>query len=517
MIGKCRAIAMALGLLALAASGACRATAAPGGQGATTAKVATERNMAILPPEFPVKMRMQAILYDADAALKRRDFGKAHARFAQARAMFREHAAELTTSGGFIGQAEISYSLALATGRGKLGDPCPEFGEARELAEQARNRGKASDGVKVAAVIRSFLAENGSQAALYGCPGSSGTDLRQSLAGHYYLSGIHEVGSELLLRPDARFEWMLAYGSMDQSASGTWRVEGSAVILTADQRQADRPLAALGPFLEWDIDAENAFRRQALERAQTAVAMKCPFLAGADAMVTTAVAYLDEAEREAAKIAARKSLPAAIQRERASRDQLETAAAAAMSATADRAATMAKANAALEAWQTAQGDLADVYSRAGLAGPVRTAPRLPAACTMPQLVEADRNDVGRWTPSIGVRLRFADEELSAVPMAVTFRFADGTATTVVSDRDGYAFVPTASASGWTGTLLAIPTTDGVRPVPLAAPHRPRGIQTIMLDDKALTPAPFETMRLTVDGQCLVPEGRLARGSYSRAP
>src|SRR5712692_8023800 len=46
------------------------------------------------------------------------------------------------------------------------------------------------------------------------------------LAGHYVLYGVHEVGSELLLKPDGTFEYMLAYGAADYSATGKWRREG---------------------------------------------------------------------------------------------------------------------------------------------------------------------------------------------------------------------------------------------------------------------------------------------------
>ena len=53
------------------------------------------------------------------------------------------------------------------------------------------------------------------------------------LAGHYVLYGVHEVGSELLLKPDGTFEYMLAYGAADYSATGKWRREGDAVILNS--------------------------------------------------------------------------------------------------------------------------------------------------------------------------------------------------------------------------------------------------------------------------------------------
>lgn len=54
-----------------------------------------------------------------------------------------------------------------------------------------------------------------------------------SLAGHYYLQGVTEVGSELLLKKDGKFEWMLAYGNVDQQASGDWSASGKEVTLHA--------------------------------------------------------------------------------------------------------------------------------------------------------------------------------------------------------------------------------------------------------------------------------------------
>ena len=41
-------------------------------------------------------------------------------------------------------------------------------------------------------------------------------------SGHYYLSGVMEVGSELLLEKSGKFKWYLAVGSLDQYAEGTW-------------------------------------------------------------------------------------------------------------------------------------------------------------------------------------------------------------------------------------------------------------------------------------------------------
>jgi hypothetical protein len=59
-----------------------------------------------------------------------------------------------------------------------------------------------------------------------------------SLAGHYYLEGIMETGSELLLREDGRFQWYFTYGALDLAAEGRWQREGTHVVLRPDVFQA---------------------------------------------------------------------------------------------------------------------------------------------------------------------------------------------------------------------------------------------------------------------------------------
>jgi hypothetical protein len=54
-----------------------------------------------------------------------------------------------------------------------------------------------------------------------------------TLPGHYYLHGMTEVGSELLLKKDGSFEWSLSYGADDQMASGTWVTKGDDITLTS--------------------------------------------------------------------------------------------------------------------------------------------------------------------------------------------------------------------------------------------------------------------------------------------
>jgi hypothetical protein len=43
-----------------------------------------------------------------------------------------------------------------------------------------------------------------------------------------------EMAVGLKLQADGRFDYGLSYGALDESASGTWRVDGGSVILTSD-------------------------------------------------------------------------------------------------------------------------------------------------------------------------------------------------------------------------------------------------------------------------------------------
>jgi len=65
------------------------------------------------------------------------------------------------------------------------------------------------------------------------------TAVAQDVAGHYVLSGVMEVGSELMLKPDGNFEFMLAYGAADYWAKGTWRRDGNAVVLTSTGKEEE--------------------------------------------------------------------------------------------------------------------------------------------------------------------------------------------------------------------------------------------------------------------------------------
>lgn len=55
----------------------------------------------------------------------------------------------------------------------------------------------------------------------------------EEVAGHYVLHGVMEVGSELLLKSDGSFEYMLVYGAADFWAKGTWQHKENSIILNS--------------------------------------------------------------------------------------------------------------------------------------------------------------------------------------------------------------------------------------------------------------------------------------------
>lgn len=74
---------------------------------------------------------------------------------------------------------------------------------------------------------------------------------REELLGHYYLSGVMEVGSELLLLPDGTYRWALAYGAVDQAHEGSWVSSGKTVTLTQQVPSLEGVSFRLGERAKW--------------------------------------------------------------------------------------------------------------------------------------------------------------------------------------------------------------------------------------------------------------------------
>lgn len=60
--------------------------------------------------------------------------------------------------------------------------------------------------------------------------------------GHYYLRGVMETGSELMLHADGRFQWYLVYGALDLFAEGHWSEKDGIVTLVSEKtKQVPEP------------------------------------------------------------------------------------------------------------------------------------------------------------------------------------------------------------------------------------------------------------------------------------
>ncbi|MFV0625438.1 hypothetical protein ACBY01_15695 [Sphingomonas sp. ac-8] len=112
----------------------------------------------------------------------------------------------------------------------------------------------------------------GVASASYADPGGGG---ETALAGRYYLSGMREVGSELVLHEDGTFHWSAAYGALDQEASGEWSVDRGVVTLTPRARAA--PVGfKMADLLAWDSRADEMQAVQMKERSREQFRQRCP-------------------------------------------------------------------------------------------------------------------------------------------------------------------------------------------------------------------------------------------------
>ncbi|CAG4997929.1 hypothetical protein DYBT9275_01884 [Dyadobacter sp. CECT 9275] len=57
-----------------------------------------------------------------------------------------------------------------------------------------------------------------------------------SLAGEYYLQGVMETATAILLKPDSTFEYFYSYGAVDRQGQGLWKVIDNQLILNSRRK-----------------------------------------------------------------------------------------------------------------------------------------------------------------------------------------------------------------------------------------------------------------------------------------
>lgn len=344
--------------------------------------------------------------------------------------------------------------------------------------------------------------------------------------GHYYLQGVREVGSELLLHKDGRFEWFLAYGAADQRARGRWAVRDGRVVLTAEAPAVNASLFQLGRGLAWDTEFEERLRRIEHEAAEERAYARCPFLMYAEAATASAVMGAEppsEAMRRKAARAALASLPAAgAAAEAAMVAATKAQASAEQSAGSATAKTDAEqaVQAAVEAMATYRGQLdaaRDAHREAHMDMPALPELRVPAECGLPAAADEMLETLADADRGLGVMIEDPEVGLRFSGLQVEFEFSDGHREQRITNRGGFALLRPRAGAEW--RRVSVRSTKGGPQVSATFKINPaRGdLYTITLDSQRAVPPAFEQMSLRIDGEALLPtwpEGE-EQGRYVR--
>lgn len=382
---------------------------------------------------------------------------------------------------------------------------------------------------------------------------------RAALAGHYYLEGAMEVGSELVLKPDGRFEWSLSYGAADQYASGSWSVGADSILLTTQAPKSGKPLFSLDEVAPWNPNAQKRLEEFAAERRDRLIEEACGFVktyrVGMEHGELNAIAAqaADDPNDPAPRRAAEASLAPALAALERSRLDVETAAAAAAAIkakaeqgqsrgsaersssahqTAVEAAVAAAEAAANEAGATQSSDsehqaatvavdeleaadnavqdylqrLEDVWRLHARAGKPSPELRHPAFDAGPCLPPSAASTPGGYAVVVGDPQR----GIRAEGIGVEFVYSDGRTERTETSPAGWALAVQRPGARLKQAILQ----PADRPTETIVLDESKGrVFAIRLDTAAATPAPFEQLILTQDGSDLI--SPQVRGRYVR--
>ena len=326
-----------------------------------------------------------------------------------------------------------------------------------------------------------------------------------ALVGHYYLSGVHEVGSELLLRADGRFEWMLAYGAVDNAATGRWTRQSKTIVLTADRLEKGKPLFALKQIGPGDEVAETHLLTDRRDALESKVRARCPFFT--DDLAVTATPMPMPAERPSPAVLKARAAET-LAKAQAARGKVE-ALAHQVVALPDPGKEADAIQAILSAWVMARDAARLAASDAGLPEPDIAEPRLPAACALPPEAVVGATWIG------GHAVTVSDESDRGIKgVAVAMILANGQRAQLATDARGFAYLPNDSQPGAVKAVML--TIEGHEQRIDLTPTE-KGVIAITLDTRQLIEPAFETLQLTIEGQDLIPDGALHAGRYQRQP
>ena len=405
---------------------------------------------------------------------------------------------------GAFGSSDLRIEIAEAMARGKFGDPCAQLTQSRALLDQARAFGRTKDKKVELEMLADMEARIGKAIFRLGCAATAkGIDAGKpdaGLAGHYYLSGVMETGSELLLKSDGQFDWFMSYGSVDQFAKGRWGSDGKIVTLVPDRAAPDAPLFRTDERASWSSFAEGRLVRLAHKQRVSDIEAKCPFLASGQYITTVSTpAAMNGTVDPAAPARAEQSLITA----KAARAEIERLAPLSIALGDDQMARIEAARSALGDWHAARADMRDAYDKAKQQAPDLAEPVFPKQCEIPDEPQALEIPEGEWQRGIAVIVGDPVREMRFSGISVNFEYSDGHSETRVTDNGGWAIVPLRPGAAVSKVALSM-TDPVIRSQTLTFAPLAQGIQTVTIDVQQIVGQPFEALHLTIDGEGLVP-------------
>lgn len=320
-----------------------------------------------------------------------------------------------------------------------------------------------------------------------------------SFVGRYYLQGVREVGSELVLRTDGSYSWMLAYGNQDHLSEGRWSRQGDRIVLTATLPTAIGPLVWFDTkqkMMPWSFEAEQALQEQRYLQQREQVLKACPFMDTADyASAPKMLGEPEPAKREREQRADK----ALIELQVATKT-IEKAAADAVEQKTE--AAMHKAVEAMDRFQSAWLTAKEAGWDAGRAALKRPVLQLPKICRMPQDPHVHQDQPASWLrQGIGVALFDSTSGSPVYHLPLSFVLADGSKRTAVVSG-GVAVIPLARQERVLSFELKL-GQGKVETLSVPPDTLPGSIYLVRIDTARLMQPFFRELLLEIEGNALV--------------
>ncbi len=459
------------------------------------------------------------IMVVALTALRDSDFTTALKHFEQAQAIIDAAPNAPETTENQQARMAIPYLIGKTKADGKLGDPCPSFAKARvemnKLLAVFETSLRKDD-----FPLDSMMRDMDTAQAANRCTKRKKVAPTKTLTGRYALSGVMEVGSELRLSEDGRYEWYMSYGSVDQYSSGTWTVAGRDVVLTHSKPAVGTPLFKPRGMEAWNANAENQVLSEIHAKKIDAVFKLCPFLTEIDTanaafappMVESMPTPSDPAPMPDPAVA----LKTAQRGEQETRTTYERAAAAALRPGKDADWRHGEARAARYEWESAMNALIEARHLADAPVTDLAQPSLPKMCLRPEETRAEDIPEAKWNRGVAVVVGDPELDMNFQNVDVTFHFADGTNIDRKTDRRGFAWAEKRAGHMLTAVSLNYRGAgrSDAKAERFTLANAAEGVLPIEIQSRQFTAPPFDEMRLPITGQNRLggPDGR---GTYGK--